>query len=166
LADRPRGRTRSLVALGLPGERPRAEGAAVVLGEHLDALLGVLEVAGTASRQANALLEDLQRLLERQIARLEPAHDLLEPRQTVLKFEVGHPAPSSRSRARRGFRAAAAREWRHRRAPAPGCARCRPPACASGYSRGRAPPAATANRGGRRRSAARSVRDHAAGGAA
>src|SRR5206468_11023130 len=117
LEDTRRGRTRSLIPLGLPGERARAERAAVVPGEHLDALLGVLEVAGAAARQPDALLEDRQRFLERQVAGLEPAHDLLESRQTVFKLEVGHPAPLCRSPARRGSRAAGAREWRRRRSP-------------------------------------------------
>src|SRR5206468_6681620 len=96
LSDRRRGRRRSRLPLGLPGEGARAERAALVLGKHLDALLGVLEVASTAPGQPNAFLEDLQRFLQRKVTGLEPAHDLLEPGQAVLKLKAGHPAPSCR----------------------------------------------------------------------
>src|SRR5437660_12822374 len=81
LSDRLRGRRRSRLPLGLPGEGARAERAALVLGKHLDALLGVLEVAGAAPGQSDAFLEDPQRFLQRKVTGLEPAHDLLEPGQ-------------------------------------------------------------------------------------
>src|SRR5207247_8085615 len=67
LLDSRRGRMRSCVSLGLPGERPGADPAGVVAREHLDALLGVLEVSRAAPGQSHALLEDRQRFFEREI---------------------------------------------------------------------------------------------------
>ncbi len=96
-------------------KRPGGGGAGLVLDQHLDAALRFVEVARAVAGQRDALLEDLERVLQRQVARLQRAHDLLEPREAVLKLEVGHRAPWSRRRDSRGFPRAAARAPRRRR---------------------------------------------------
>src|SRR5437868_15448037 len=94
---------RSRLVLRLEDEGLGDAGPALVLDEDLDAALGVVEVAGAVAGQADALLEDLQRLFQRQVAGLQRADDLLETGQAVFKFEVGHHAPGSRRRDSRGF---------------------------------------------------------------
>ena len=97
----------------------RAEQPALVLGEELDALLRFLEVLRAAAGEPHPFLEGLQRLLEGQVAGFERVHDLLEPRQRVLKLDVGHLAPSRPSRARPARLPPAGPRSRRPRAPAP-----------------------------------------------
>src|SRR5438067_1505575 len=125
-------RPRSRLVLPLEDEGPGGGGAALVLDEHLDAALGVVEIAGAVAGQRDAFFEHLERFFERQVATLEGAHDLLEPGETVFKLEVAHHAPVSRPRDSRGVLRAAARGGR----PSAGGARAgRPP---RGRSRGAA----------------------------
>src|SRR5207248_718965 len=86
-------RTRSWLLVGRRGERSRGERAAVVLGQRLDATLGIFQIASAVARERHAFFEDLQRFLQRQVARLERGDDLLQPRQALLKLEVGHRLP-------------------------------------------------------------------------
>src|SRR6266851_3518106 len=76
------------------------ERATLVPRQELDALLGLIEIPGAVARQAHALLEDLEGLLQRETARLELIHDPLEALERVLKLDVAHlvlsPAPRGR----------------------------------------------------------------------
>src|SRR6185436_15812570 len=120
-----------------------AEHAGLVAREELDALLGVLEVLGAAPGHHHAFLERLERVLEGKMARLERVHDLLEARQGVLKFDVAHRVPWSRSPERRACpRPGGSRSDRRASCPRPAVPP-RPRAAGSGYSRARARPGAT-----------------------
>ena len=59
-------------------ERLGAEQPALVTRQDLDALLRLVQVLRAAPGEAHAFLEDLERLLQRQIPRLELVHDQLE----------------------------------------------------------------------------------------
>src|SRR5438093_4871291 len=82
-------------------ERPRFERAALVPRQELDALLGLVEILGAAAREAHALLEDLEGLLQSEVAGLELVHDPLDTLERVLKLDVAHLASSPAPRARR-----------------------------------------------------------------
>src|SRR5262245_11303759 len=113
-------RDRSSLVVVLVGddlERLRAECSALVPGQQLDALLGLVEILRTAAREAHALLEDLERLLQPEIAGLELIYHLLEALECALKRDVGHPAPSPAPHARPASLRAAGSRWRHRGAP-------------------------------------------------
>ena len=104
-----------------------------------------------AAGEAHALLEDLQRLLERQVARLELVHDLLEalraPSSNVMSvISLPDRAPRGRSSAPSCSRISMASPRRTCAARAHDLARR---AAASGCSLGRARPAATGSRAGR-----------------
>src|SRR5947208_1980637 len=86
-------RPRSSLPVLVPLEGLGPEETALVLGQELDALLGLLEVLGAATGESHAFLEDLERVLERQLARLEAVHDLPETLEGVLKLHVAHPVP-------------------------------------------------------------------------
>ena len=74
-------------------ERLGAERPALVPRQDLDPLLRLVQILGAAPGEAHAFLEDLERLLQRQIPRLELVHELLEALEGVLKPDVGHHAP-------------------------------------------------------------------------
>src|SRR5262245_25558127 len=96
-------RDRSSLVVVLVGddlEGLRAERSALVPRQQLDTLLGLVEVLRATTRQTHALLEDLERLLQPEIAVLELIYDLLEALECALKRDVGHLAPSLAPRAR------------------------------------------------------------------
>src|SRR6266704_3860052 len=76
-----------------PGQRLRLRPAflvedrlpARVLHQHLDLALGLLQLAVAEAGEADALLVELQRLLQGQLALFELLHDLLELLQRVLE---------------------------------------------------------------------------------
>src|SRR5204862_165213 len=72
---------------GLLERLDRGAGLAAALQEDLDLLLRGLEGCLAVARERDAALEDLQRLIEGQIAALETLHQGLELRQRL--FEVG-----------------------------------------------------------------------------
>ena len=94
-----------------PASRSALRLATRVLEQHLDLALGLLELAVAQPRQPDALLVELQRLLERQLAALELLHDLLELRERLLergRVAVCHSFSLESTRGAQSARAAAA----------------------------------------------------------
>ena len=60
----------------------------LVLHEDLDPPLGLLEPPGAEAQEPRPLLEDAERVVERQVARLERVHDLLEARHRRLELRA------------------------------------------------------------------------------
>src|SRR5262245_52042317 len=79
--------------------------AARVLHQHLDLALGLLQLAMAEPGQPDALLVELQRLLEGQVALLQLLHDLLELLQRPLEglggLRPAHPGSLSVTVARK-----------------------------------------------------------------
>src|SRR5690606_22629872 len=74
-----------LVAAATRG-RERAGLRGITVAEQLlDAALRVIEPPRAGSREADALLEDGERLLERQLAALQALHDQLEASEDLLE---------------------------------------------------------------------------------
>src|SRR5262245_29066561 len=75
-----RQRLRPRLPLGVEHDVP-----ARVLDQHLDPALRLLELAVAEAREADALLVELQRLFEGEVALLQLLHDLLELLQGLLE---------------------------------------------------------------------------------
>src|SRR5277367_5049901 len=87
----------ALSTFRVPIERDRTIVPALVAQQDLDALLGSIEDPRTRPGEPHSLFERRQRLLEREIARLEPLDDatqlrehLIEPRVGGLLFRLRH----------------------------------------------------------------------------
>src|SRR3954469_18770777 len=79
--------SRSMISTGI--ERLEARRLAVAAeGDLLDARLGVLQSRLAMALQPVAFLIELDRLVERRLALLEHAHDLLEPRERSLERQL------------------------------------------------------------------------------
>src|SRR6185369_13518785 len=75
-----------VLALVLRLERLDARLPPGVGEDELDLLLHLFELLIAEARQTDPFLEELQRLVERELLRLEPLHDRLELLERLLEF--------------------------------------------------------------------------------
>src|SRR5215216_4124333 len=65
-----------------------------ILYQHFDFALGIFQDFEAAFRESNALFEDLQRFVQRQITLFQFSDDRLQPRHRLFKFDPAHDGTS------------------------------------------------------------------------